>query len=82
MAPYNGDTAFLYQTNRQGWAVTAFPLIEMVSNFGVTSYISTTNDAKTAWVKKYFVVLDETPNYVIADLTRLKRPLDPADREP
>ncbi len=82
VAPYNGDTAFLYQTNRRGWAVTAFPLVEMVSNYGVTSYVSTTNDAKTAWVKKYFVVLEDNPNYVIVDLTRLKKPLDPEDREP
>jgi 4-amino-4-deoxy-L-arabinose transferase-like glycosyltransferase len=82
VAPYNGDTAFLYQTNRSGWAVTAFPIIEMVSNYGVTSYVSTTNDAKTAWVKKYFVVLEDNSQYTIADLTRLKKPLDPNDREP
>lgn len=82
VAPYNGDTAFLYQTNRPGWPVTAFPLIELVSRYGVTNYVSTTKDAKTAWVKKYFVVLDETSDYVIADLTKTIRPLDANDKEP
>src|SRR3989344_5775818 len=76
VAPYNGDTAFLYQINRPGWAVTALPLKEMVADFGVTYYISVNKDDKTNWVKRHFYIVDETENYVIADLTKLKEKFD------
>ncbi|MDP3733165.1 MAG: glycosyltransferase family 39 protein, partial [Candidatus Daviesbacteria bacterium] len=76
VAPYNGDTAFLYQINRPGWAVTAFPLKEMVADFGVTYYISVNKDDKTNWVKRHFFIVEETGNYVIADLTKLKEKFD------
>lgn len=82
VAPYNGDTAFLYQTNRPGWPVTAFPLKELVSGYGVTSYISTAKDAKTKWVMRHFIVLKDTPNYVIADLTKMIKPFSTDDPEP
>lgn len=82
VTPYQGDTAFLYQVNRSGFPVSILPLKEMVLYFGVTHYISTSNDAKTAWVKRYFEVLVDNPNYVIADLTKLKKSFDPTDREP
>lgn len=82
LAPYNGDTAFLYQINRPGWPVAAFPIPELVSKYGVTHYISTTEDEKTNWVMRHFEVLIDHPNYVIADLTKLKKPFDPKDPEP
>src|SRR5258708_11627844 len=68
VAPYNGDTAFLYQTNRAGWPVTAFPLVQMVADYGVTHFVSTTRDNKTNWVMKHFQVLENNPEFVIADL--------------
>lgn len=82
VTPYQGDTAFLYQVNRPGFPVTILPLKEMVLYFGVTHYVSTSNDAKTAWVKRHFEVLEDNPDYVIADLTKLKKDFDPTDREP
>ena len=82
VAPYNGDTAFLYQTNRPGWPVTALPLSEMVSKYGVTHYVSTIRDAKTEWVTRHFEVLVDNQKYVIADLTNLKKRFDPKDTEP
>ncbi len=81
VAPYNGDTAFLYQTNRAGWPVTALPLTELVADFGVTNYISTSRDDKTNWVIRHFKVLEDNPKFVIADLTQIKIPLT-ADPEP
>ncbi len=83
VAPYNGDTAFLYQINRPGWAVTALPLREMVADFGVTYYISVNKDDKTNWVKRHFYVLWEEDSFLIADLTKLKKKFDDTvDPEP
>lgn len=82
VTPYNGDTAFLYQTNRAGWPVTALPLAELVTDYGTSAYISTARDAKTKWVMRHFQVLEETDKFVIADLTKLKLPLTTDDPEP
>lgn len=82
VAPYNGDTAFLYQTNRKGWATTALPLAEMVADYGVTSYVSTARDAKTNWVLRHFSVLLENPRFIIADLTKITSPFSSSDPEP
>ena len=81
VAPYNGDTAFLYQINRRGWPITALPLVEMVSDYGVTHFISTTRDDKTNWVLRHFEILEANPKFVIADLTKINAPLD-GDPEP
>lgn len=81
VAPYNGDTAFLYQTNRPGWPVAALPLPEMVADYGVTSYISTSRDDKTNWVLRHFAILIDNPKFVIADLTKITKPLA-GDPEP
>lgn len=81
VAPYNGDTAFLYQTNRQGWPVSALPLTDLVADYGVTHFISTTRDDKTNWVLRHFQILEDNPKFIIADLTQIKTPLD-GDPEP
>ncbi len=81
VAPYNGDSAFLYQTNRPGWAVVALPLVELVADYGVTDYISTTRDDKTKWVLRHFEVLEDNPRFIIADLTKIVTPLT-GDPEP
>lgn len=82
LAPYNGDTAFLYQTNRPGFPVTALPIPELVADFGVTSYVSTPRDDKTNWVLRHFRIIEETDKFVIADLTKVKFPLSIEDPEP
>lgn len=76
LAPYNGDTAFLYQTNRSGWAFIPYSIKDMIADYGVTAYVSTTNDKKTAWVQRHFKVLEKNPNFVIADLTHLSNKFD------
>lgn len=76
LAPYNGDTAFLYQTNRPGFPVAALPLAELVTDYGVGYYVSTTRDEKTNWVIRHFKVLEDNPHFVIADLTVLKKSFD------
>lgn len=82
VAPYNGDTAFLYQINRPGWPVVAFPLRELVTYYGVTHYVSTTKDAKTKWAMKYFKVLVDDPNFVILDITKFNNNWDAIEPEP
>lgn len=82
VAPYNGDTAFLYQINRSGYPVTSLPLIELVSDYGVTNYVSVNRDDKTNWVIRHFQILEDNPKFVIADLTKISVPLDPKDPEP
>lgn len=81
VAPYNGDTAFLYQINRKGWPVTAMPLTELVADFGVTHFVSVARDDKTNWVLRHFEILEDNPKFVIADLTKIKVSLD-GDPEP
>lgn len=75
LAPYNGDSAFLYQTNRAGFPNAYLPLEEMVTDYGVTHYISTSKDDKTKWVLRHFHILLENDQYVIADLTKITQPL-------
>lgn len=82
VAPYNGDTAFLYQTNRPGWPTTALPLTELVSDYGATHFISTARDDKTNWVLRHFLILEDNPRFVIADLRVIKTSLTPNDPEP
>ncbi|OGE14423.1 hypothetical protein A3F00_03015 [Candidatus Daviesbacteria bacterium RIFCSPHIGHO2_12_FULL_37_11] len=82
VAPYMGDTAFLYQINRIGFPVTALPLSEMVSDYGVTHYVSVNRDDKTNWVLRHFEILEDNPKFVIADLTKIIKPLSIEDKEP
>lgn len=82
VAPYNGDSAFLYQINRPGFPVTALPIVELVSDYGVTHYVSVNRDDKTNWVLRHFKVLEDNSNFVIADLTKIEKSLDSEDREP
>ncbi len=72
LAPYNGDTAFLYQINRFGFPTVSLPINEMVVDYGVTALVSTAQDKDTKWAMDNFEILKETPTYVIVDLTNPK----------
>ncbi len=76
VAPYNGDSAFLYQTNRAGFAFVTLPITEMIADYGVSAYVSTTMDAKTVWISKHFKVLAQKPDFIIIDLTTLTSKLE------
>jgi len=76
VAPYNGDSAFLYQTNRKGFPIVPFKLQDLVTDYGVGYYISTSKDDMTNWVLRHFEVLEDNPKFIIADLTKLKKPFD------
>ncbi len=73
VAPYNGDTAFLYQINRPGWAFVSLPLPEMIANYGITHMVSVAKDTDTKQAMKTYEILKETDKYVILDLTKVKK---------
>lgn len=83
VAPYGGDTAFLYQVNRPGFAVMAFPVTDLVNIYKVHYYISVDYNNKTNWVVRNFKVLEKNPKFVIADLTeRIATPGVTLEKEP
>lgn len=69
IAPYNGDTAFLYQTNRHGYPIVDRPLEKLVKN-GTQYLVSVdVNDAGIKNLAKNCRVLEETPDYLIIQLS-------------
>lgn len=76
VAPYGGDTSFLYQINRTGWAVVGYPMKDLHDMFGVDYYISTAKDAKTKWVMRKYTTIVDTKDYVIVDLTKERSGFD------
>lgn len=71
IAPYNGDTTFLYQTNRQGWPL-GFD-IEKKLRMGATHYVTVSpsdNDLETKQLADCFTVLIRNDRYAIIDLTK------------
>ncbi len=73
IAPYNGDTTFLYQTKRQGWPL-GFDIDEKIA-MGATHYVTvspTDNDWETKTLAEKYTVLVRNESYAIIDLTKLK----------
>ncbi len=70
VAPYQGDTSFLYQTNRPGWAFVAYPIPDLINKFGVTDYVSVNKDDLTNLLMKQYSVLENNKDFVIIDLTK------------
>lgn len=66
IAPYGGDTAFLFQTNRTGWPVGGD--IDQMISYGATHYVTTAKDQEAQALMENFAVLEETDQYVIIDL--------------
>lgn len=72
LAPYNGDTAFLYQINRSGLAMTVLPIEKLKEIFGITHFVSVNYDDRTNWITRHYEVLEANPRFVIVDLTKGK----------
>lgn len=68
VAPYNGDTAFLYQTNRRGFAYVPFPIKDLIDRFDAQYYVSVTYDPQTRAIMDKYIVVEENPSYVIVKL--------------
>lgn len=71
IAPYNGDTSFLYQTNRAGFPFIPLPIEELRQKYNISYLVSVAKDEQTKDAMQKYQVIEDTPIYVIIDLTRL-----------
>lgn len=67
VAPYNGDTAFLYQTKRWGWPAIDTDIDNIIAR-GADYYLSVNYDDQTNLFMKRFHTVVKTPRYVLLDL--------------
>ncbi len=68
VAPYNGDTAFLYQTKRWGWPAIDDSIDNIITK-GADYYVSVSpNDDDTKMIISRFQIIKSTDKYVIVDL--------------
>ncbi|HWA51983.1 MAG TPA: glycosyltransferase family 39 protein [Patescibacteria group bacterium] len=70
IAPYNGDTTFLYQTKRFGWPVVDDDIKNMIKD-GADYYISVNYDNDTNNLLKQYKAIEQNPTFVIIDLHQL-----------
>ena len=83
IAPYQGDTAFLYQINRSGFPVIPTSVEELRRDYKANFYISTSKDKKTAWLMEKYKTLVEDSEYIIIDLREVNPNFpDPNQKEP
>ena len=69
IAPYGGDTAFLYQINRQGWPI-GFEIEEKIRK-GATYYVSVSpEDPEAKELAGEYKVLEKTERYIIIELAK------------
>lgn len=68
IAPYMGDTAFLFQTNRTGWPIGGN--IEEKIKAGASYYVTTTRDSEYQELIKSYSLVEETDQYSIIKLSR------------
>ena len=68
VAPYNGDTAFLYQTGRWGWPELDDSIDNIIKK-GASFYVSVNiGDKNTQAIMKRFKVVEKTDKYVVVNL--------------
>lgn len=68
IAPYNGDTAFLYQTKRRGWPVVDTSIEELIKR-GADYYVSVNfADPDTIKLMEEYKVVEKTSQYIIINL--------------
>ena len=67
IAPYNGDTAFLYQTNRYGYPVIDESVEKMIAR-GADYYVSVNYDNDTNSLMKKYKTIEKTDRFLLLDL--------------
>lgn len=70
VAPYDHDTAFLYQTNRSGFPAIDLPLPVLIKSYNVSYMVSVDNSDVTKKAERDYTVIDQKPDFVIIDLTK------------
>lgn len=68
IAPFFGDTAFLFQTNRRGWPI-GYDIPDKIA-LGAQYYVSTSLDDEANQLRREYTVLEQTEEYIVIDLTR------------
>lgn len=79
IAPYMGDTAFLYQTNRRGWPI-GFNIEDRIAQ-GATHYVSTSYDDEARWLEDSCDVIEHTDNFILISLEQCKFEADQTEAE-
>lgn len=69
IANYNGDTSFLYQTKRQGWASFQNPIPEMIEK-GADYLVLVHPTKQDLELGKTYKIVEFTPKYVLFDLNK------------
>ncbi len=68
VAPYNGDTAFLYQTHRWGWPAIDDSIDHIIEK-GADYYVSVDlGSSDTKMIEARFKTIKKTSNYILVDL--------------
>lgn len=67
IAPYDGDTSFLYQTKRQGWASFEKSLPEMVE-LGADYLVLLNTKKEDYQIGKTYKIVSVKPEYILFDL--------------
>jgi hypothetical protein len=68
VAPYDGDTAFLYQTNRWGWPVIDSSIENIISE-GASYYVSVDlGSADTKMIESKYKTIEKTDKFIIINL--------------
>ncbi|MCB9812824.1 MAG: glycosyltransferase family 39 protein [Pseudomonadales bacterium] len=73
IAPYFGDTAFLFQTNRWGWPI-GDQIDDKISK-GATHYVTTNMNDEAKQLEAKYIIVEKTQEYMILDL-RQERELE------
>lgn len=68
IAPYDGDTAFLYQTRRSGWPI-GYYIDDKIAK-GATYYVSVVYDNEARTLEKKYQVVEKTKDFIIIKLSK------------
>lgn len=68
IAPYNGDTAFLYQTHRAGWPI-GYDIEDKMAK-GATYYVSVVYDDESRVLEKKYTLVEKTDRFIIIKLSK------------
>jgi hypothetical protein len=67
IAPYGGDTAFLYQTNRRGWPI-GFSIDDKIKQ-GANYYVSVSpNDPEAVLLSEKYKIIEKNDSYILIQL--------------
>ncbi len=68
IAPYNGDTAFLYQTHRSGWPL-GYDIEDKMAK-GATHYVSVSYDDESRTLEKKYTLVEKNDRFIIIKLSK------------